>query len=211
MTLFAYAIAFSLAYVQLSVGLGALILFGAVQVTMIGSGLRTGERPGIATWLGLNCALAGLAALALPGAEAPSAVAAALMVVAGVAWGIYSLHGRGAADPLGGTAANFAWSVPLAALTLAVGWPAVHVTPGGLGYAALSGSVASGLGYALWYAALPAFSATAAAVAQLTVPVLAALGAVVLLQERVSTRLLVAAAAILGGVAVAFTGRPGRR
>jgi len=206
--LFAYAIAFSLAYVRLTVGLGALILFGAVQVTMIGSGLRTGERPGVATWLGLVCALAGLAALAVPGAETPSASAAALMVLAGVAWGVYSLHGRGASDPLRGTAVNFACSALLAGPALMLAWPALHVTPAGIGYATLSGALASGLGYALWYVALPAFSATAAAVAQLTVPVLAALGAVVLLGEGVTMRLLMAGAAVLGGVAVAFAGRP---
>jgi drug/metabolite transporter (DMT)-like permease len=208
--LFAYAIAFSLAYVRLAVGIGALILFGAVQLTMIGWGLRTGERPGVVTWLGLGCALAGLATLSLPGAEAPDASAAALMFSAGVAWGVYSLQGRGSGDPLAGTAANFAWSMPLAVVALAAAWPALHVTQEGIGYAALSGSVASGLGYALWYAALPALSATAAAVAQLVVPVLAAFGAVVLLREHVSVKLLVAGAAILGGVALAFSGRQRR-
>jgi drug/metabolite transporter (DMT)-like permease len=210
LALFAYAMAFSLAYVRLAVGMGALILFGAVQVTMIGWGLRSGERLGLATWLGLGCALAGLAALSLPGAGAPDLAAAALMIAAGVAWGAYSLQGRGSGDPLAGSAANFAWTLPLAAVALALAWPAVHASAGGIGYAVLSGSLASGLGYALWYAALPALAATAAAVAQLVVPVLAALGAVLLLGEGVSVRLLVAGTAILGGVALAFTSRPGR-
>src|SRR5215218_3037633 len=209
--LFAYAIAFSLAYVRLPVGVGALILFGAVQVTMIGWGLVRGERPESTTWLGLACAFAGLAVLALPGADAPDPSAAGLMAAAGIGWGAYSLQGRSSGDPLSGTAFNFALTLPLAIASLAVGWRSVHATPGGIGYAVLSGSLASGVGYALWYAALPALSATAAAIAQLIVPVLAAAGAVMLLGERVSLRLVLSGVAILGGVALAFSGRPGKR
>ena len=206
--LFAYAIAFSLAYVRIPVGMGALILFGAVQITMIGWGMLRGERPGTTTWVGLACALAGLAALALPGAGAPDASAAALMVAAGIAWG-RRLQGRSSGDPLSGTAVNFALTLPLALASLAVGWQTVHASRGGIGYAVLSGGIASGLGYALWYAALPALSATAAAIAQLIVPVIAAAGAVVLLGERLSLRLVLSGVAILGGVALAFGGRPG--
>jgi drug/metabolite transporter (DMT)-like permease len=205
--LFAYALAFSVAYVQLGVGIGALILFGAVQVTMIGWGIGTGERPALATWLGLGCALGGLAVLTLPGAHAPSAGAAALMCAAGVAWGAYSLLGRGAGDPIRSTAVNFGWSVPLAVVAAALAWPTVHATPRGLACAIASGSVASGLGYALWYAALPGLSATAAAISQLVVPVLAAAGAALLLGEPVTLRVVVAGGAILGGVALVLLGR----
>lgn len=202
--LFAYALAFSVAYVQLGVGAGALILFGAVQVTMIAWGLWTGERPRLATWLGLGGALAGLAVLTLPGAHAPSVGATVLMCAAGIAWGIYSLLGRGPGDPIQRTTSNFGWSVPLAVIAVAVAWPTVHTTPRGVVCAIASGSVASGLGYVLWYAALPGLSATAAAISQLVVPVLAAAGAAALLGEPVTLRVVVAGGAILGGVAVAL-------
>jgi drug/metabolite transporter (DMT)-like permease len=205
--LFAYALAFSVAYVQLGVGAGALILFGAVQVTMIAWGLRAGERPRLATWVGLGCALCGLAVLTLPGAHAPSVGAAVLMCAAGVAWGVYSLLGRGPGDPIHRTTTNFGWSVPLAVIAVAVAWPMVHTTPRGVVYAIASGSVASGLGYVLWYAALPGLSATAAAISQLVVPVLAAAGAALLLGEPLTPRLLTAGTAILGGVALALAGR----
>jgi drug/metabolite transporter (DMT)-like permease len=205
--LFAYALAFSIAYVQLGVGVGALVLFGSVQATMIGWGIATGERPGVATWLGLGCALGGLAVLTLPGTHTPSVGAAALMCAAGVAWGVYSLLGRGPGDPIRRTAANFGWSVPLALIALGAAWPTVQATPRGLACAIASGSVASGLGYALWYAALGGLSASMAAISQLVVPVLAAAGAAVLLGEPVTPRVIVAGGAILGGVALALLGR----
>jgi drug/metabolite transporter (DMT)-like permease len=205
--LFAYALMFSVAYVQLGVGAGALILFGAVQVTMIAWGLWTGERLRLATWLGLGCALAGLAVLTLPGAHAPSVAAAMLMSAAGVAWGLYSVLGRGPGDPIQRTTRNFGWSVPLAVVAVAVAWPMVHTTPRGVVCAIASGSVASGLGYVLWYAALPGLSATAAAISQLVVPVLAAVGAAALLGEPVTLRVIAAGTAILGGVALALLAR----
>jgi drug/metabolite transporter (DMT)-like permease len=205
--LFAYAAPFSYAYLQLGAGVGALVLFAAVQATMIGWGIARGERPRLAVWIGLALALGGLAGLAAPGATSPDPIGLALMTAAGIAWGVYSLRGRGApGSPLATTAANFARSVPLAAALVAIAAAASGLSASGRGLllAALSGAVASGLGYSLWYAALPGLTATRAAVLQLLVPVLAAGGGVALLDERVSSRLLVAGAAILGGVALAI-------
>jgi drug/metabolite transporter (DMT)-like permease len=209
--LFAYAAPFSFAYLRLGAGLGALVLFGAVQATMIGWGLARGERPRPVVWLGLALALGGLAGLAAPGATSPDPVGVAAMAVAGSAWGMYSLRGRSSpGDPLGTTAANFARSVPLAgALLLAValsGASELHASARGIVLAALSGAVASGLGYSLWYAALPGLTATRAAILQLLVPVLAAGGGVGLLGESLSLRLLLTGCAILGGVALAIAG-----
>lgn len=212
--LFAYAAAFSYAYLEVGASVGALILFGAVQITMIGRGIAAGERPGGLTWIGFVLAAAGLVALTLPGAEAPDLGAAALMAFAGVAWGVYSLRGRGAADPLGSTAANFAGALPLAAVLGAAAWSTAHTNATGLVLATTSGAVASGLGYSLWYAALPSLSATEAAIAQLIVPVLTAAAAVALLDEAVTPRLVVSGAAIFAGVLLALlAGRPraGRR
>ena len=202
--LFAYAAAFSFAYVDVGASVGALILFGAVQVTMIGRGLAAGERPGALTWMGLALAAGGLIALTLPGAEAPDAGAAALMAFAGVAWGVYSLRGRGAADPLRSTAANFLFTLPLAALLSAATWSAFHASQTGLLLAATSGALASGVGYSFWYAALPSLSATQAAIAQLIVPVLTAAAAVMLLDEAVTVRLLTSGSAIASGVLLAL-------
>jgi drug/metabolite transporter (DMT)-like permease len=207
--LFAYAIAFSLAYVWIGAGVGALVLFGAVQVTMIGAGLAGGERPGPAELVGLGLAMGGLGLLTLPGAHAVAPAGAALMAVAGMSWGVYSLRGRRGGRPLAVTTDNFARSVPFVA-ALAVGTLAtgrVHATALGLCYATLSGALASGVGYSLWYAALPALSATRAAILQLAVPPLAAGGAVLLLGESWSWRFVTAAGAILGGVALALLGR----
>lgn len=205
--LFAYAIAFSLAYVTLSTGTGALILFGAVQLTMILSGLRAGERPGAAEWIGLALALTGLVVLVLPGLTAPAPMGSALMATAGVAWGVYSLRGRTSAQPLLNTAGNFLLTVPGALLLVVVGGGTSSWTPRGVLLAAGSGALASGAGYAIWYAALPALTATRAALVQLLVPVLAAAGGVVLLSEGVPLRLPIAAALVLGGVALAVTAR----
>jgi drug/metabolite transporter (DMT)-like permease len=205
--LFAYAAPFSYAYLRLDAGMGALILFAAVQATMIGWGIARGERPRPAVWIGLALALGGLVGLAAPGASSPDPIGTAAMTAAGIAWGVYSLRGRSApGSPLATTAANFARSVPLAAALVAIAAAASGLSASGRGLvlAALSGAVASGLGYSLWYAALPGLTATRAAVLQLLVPVLAAGGGVGLLDERVSTRLVVAGAAILGGVALAI-------
>lgn len=207
--LFAYAIPFSYAYLEVGAGMGALILFGSVQITMISWGLLRGERPRPREWGGLGIALAGLAALTLPGAERPDLAAFSLMVTAGAAWGAYSLRGRGSTDPLGGTAGNFVLSVPLAGLwlvaaTVLPGVPALHAEAPGIALAAASGAIASGVGYALWYAALPGLTSVRAALVQLTVPVLSAAGAVVLLGEQPTARLLSSGAAVLVGVALAL-------
>jgi len=205
--LFVYAAAFSLAYVTLDTGPGALILFGAVQLTMIASGLRAGERPRPAEWVGLALALAGLVVLVRPGLTAPAPGGSLLMATAGVAWGVYSLRGRASARPLLDTAGNFLLTVPAA---LGMAWLAGrgnYWTPHGVGLAVASGALASGGGYAIWYAALPALTATRAALVQLLVPVIAALGGIVLLSETLPLRLPVAAALVLGGVALAVTSR----
>lgn len=204
LALFAYAAAFSFAYLRLDAGAGALILFGAVQVTMIGWGLSTGERPGLWTWAGLGLALAGLAALTLPSAPAPDRLAAGLMAFAGASWGAYSLMGRGRGDPIGATAANFVMAVPLAIALAGITRATVHVSRTGVLLAVVSGALASGVGYSFWYAALPSLTATQAAIAQLVVPVLTAVAAVLLLGERLTLRLVVAGSAILCGVLLAL-------
>lgn len=200
-----YVFGFSAAYRGLDAGLGALVLFGTVQVTMFAGALLAGERPGPLRWAGTAIALAGLMILLRPAGAAPSAVHAGLMIAAGIGWGIYSLRGRGAADPLAETAANFALAAPVALLVWAVrpDWPTVE----GLGLAVLSGAVASGLGYALWYAVLPRLRATSAAVSQLTVPLLAAAGGVALLGEPVTARLAVSAVLVLGGLLLSLSPR----
>ena len=201
--LFAYALAFSLAYLRLDAGTGALILFGAVQVTMIGWGMTTGHRPAPLEWLGLLVSLAGLVLLVAPGLRAPDPAGAALMALAGVAWGVYSLRGVGAADPVGANASNFIKAVPLAVVAAVVLSSVRHASPRGFLLAAISGAVTSGLGYAAWYAALPGLTPLRAAVLQLAVPVLAAAGGVALLGETVTLRLAVAGVVVLGGIALA--------
>jgi drug/metabolite transporter (DMT)-like permease len=205
--LFLYAIAFSFAYLSLSAGTGALILFGSVQMTMIFVALRSGERPHLLEWLGIVLAVSGLVYLVLPGLRAPSPLGSALMMMAGVAWGVYSLRGRGASSPLADTTGNFMRAVPLIIVLRLATLNNLHLTQPGILLAILSGAIASGLGYVIWYAALTGLTATRAAVVQLSVPVLAAWGGVVLLGEDVSLRLLLAAALILGGIALAIAGR----
>jgi drug/metabolite transporter (DMT)-like permease len=211
LALFAYAAPFSFAYVRIGVGVGALIAFGAVQTTMITWALRTGERPRPAEWAGIACAVAGLVGLVAGGLSAPDPLGAGLMLVAGVAWGAYSLMGRASVHPpLATTAANFARALPLAvALGLAaVALRSAHISARGVLLATASGAVASGIGYSLWYAALRGLSATRAAVVQLSVPVLAAAGGVLLLGETLTPRLIASGTAILGGVALAVAFRP---
>ena len=205
--LFAYAAAFSFAYVSLAVGTGALLLFGAVQATMLIAGYRRGERQGAAQVLGLAAAVAGLVYLVLPGVSAPDPVGAALMAAAGIAWGVYSLHGRSAGDPLSATAGNFLLAVPLALAFNLLFLPRLHVTPLGAAYALTSGALTSGLGYVIWYAALKGLTATRAAIVQLSVPVIAAFAGVLVLYEAVTPRLLISSCAVLGGVALAILGR----
>jgi drug/metabolite transporter (DMT)-like permease len=205
--LFLYAAPFSFAYLSLPAGTGALLLFGAVQLTMIGAGLRSGERPQPLEWIGLIAALSGLVYLNFPGLAAPSLQGALLMMLAGAAWGLYSLRGRTAGPPLVRTAESFLLATPLGLGLAAVWLPHAHLSPAGVGYAAASGALASGLGYAAWYAVLPRLSATRAGTVQLAVPVVAALAGTALLGERVSTRLALSAVAILGGVGLAISAR----
>ncbi len=206
LALFGYAAAFSFAYRDLTAGTGALLLFGAVQATMIGTGLLRGERPGAAEWLGLAVALAGLGWLVAPGVSAPPPLGAGLMVAAGIAWGIYSLGGRTQdRPPVAVTAGNFLGAAPLGLLLLA--GASLHVTPTGVIWAVLSGALSSGVGYAVWYFVLPRLTATRAATVQLTVPVIAALGGVAFLGEAISTRLVGASLLVLGGVGLAIAGR----
>ena len=204
--LFAYAIFFSYAYVRLRTGPGALLLFGAVQVTMLAAGVRAGERPRPAVWLGLVVAIAGLAALTLPSASAigTDPLGAVLMVLAGIAWGGYSLRGRGSTQPLPTTARNFALAAPLSLVTMLVLHGRAHASARGIALAICSGALASGVGYTLWYAALPSLTATRAAVAQLAVPVIAAIAGVVILREPVTLRLALAGATILFGVSLSL-------
>lgn len=210
LALFAYAAGFSLAYVRIPAGVGALLLFGCVQATMLGTGLVRGERPRALEWVGLLLALSGLVGLTAPGATAPDFVGAALMAGAGVAWGIYSLRGRGSTNPLAATARNFLLTVPMALVLSAVSvgvQGAPHATVRGVVLAVTSGALASGVGYSLWYAALPHLTATRAAIVQLSVPVLAATGGVVLLGEQVTARVVGAGSALLCGVLLALASR----
>lgn len=196
-----YAVAFSLAYIRLDTGVGALILFGGVQVTMFCGALVAREAVPAMRWAGAALALGGLAVLLWPeGSAAPAPGSAALMAAAAFGWGIYSLIGRGAKDPLAVTAANFVWSVPIAALVYLVG--ASGASGIGIGYAILSGAVTSGLGYALWYAVLPRIDATVAALAQLSVPLIALAGGMAFLGEPLTLRFAIAAAMVLGGIAL---------
>jgi drug/metabolite transporter (DMT)-like permease len=203
--LFLYAATFSFAYISLSAGTGALILFAAVQITMISVGLVTGERPEILEWLGLFIAISGLIYLVSPGITAPSILGSILMASAGIAWGIYSLRGRGASDPVGVTTDNFLRTVPLAVALIFLWLSELTITPMGFLWAAVSGSITSGLGYVLWYAALPRLTATRAATVQLAPAPLAALGGVVALSEAITLRLVIATVVILGGVGLAIS------
>ncbi len=200
--LFLYAIAFSFAYVDLHAGVGALILFGTVQTTMIVAGLLGGERMQPLQWLGLLLALIGLAVLLLPGATAPSAMHAMLMALAGLAWGLYSLLGRGGGDPVAATAGNFLRAVPMTLAATLLALPTMQIGPFGMALAIASGALASGLGYVVWYRVLPRLRATTAASAQLAVPVITAVAGVSFLAEPVTLRMLTAVPIVLGGIAM---------
>jgi len=206
--LFLYVVGFSFAYLDLSAGTGALILFGAVQATMLLSAILSGERPYFVEWFGLLLAILGLVYLILPGlTTAPSLIGSVFMVIAGVAWGIYSLRGRKTTTPLAATAGNFIRAVPLAMVVFLVSFDHIKISVEGTLAATLSGALASGIGYTIWYAALRGLSASRAATLQLTVPVLAAIGGIFLLSEVISLRLLLSAFMILGGVALAVLER----
>jgi len=202
LAMFLYAAAFSLAYVRIGAGVGALLLFGAVQASMVGWTAIRGARPRPLQAAGLAVALAGLAWLALPGANAPDPWGSALMVAAGCAWGAYSLRARAADDPLATTAHNFLLGVPLAAAFGLALLRSASATPAGIALAAASGALASGGGYVLWYAVMPELGATRAAAVQLAVPVLAGVGATAFLGERLTPRIAVAGVAILAGIAL---------
>lgn len=198
--LMVYATGFSFAYVGLPASTGALLLFGAVQVTMIGRGWWAGERLHGRQWGGLFLALIGLVMLFLPGIAAPSTTGALLLLCAGAAWGIYSLRGRGSDAPVAETAGNFLRAVPMAFVLWIIFSGSVSIDPKGLAYAAASGAVTSGIGYAVWYSLLPALGATRAAAVQLSVPVLTAAAGILLLGEPITMHLALSSTAILGGI-----------
>jgi drug/metabolite transporter (DMT)-like permease len=203
--LFIYAAAFSFAYLNLEAGAGAMLLFGAVQLSMLAWGLYRGERLGLKGCSGLVMAFAGLLILLLPGANRPPATAALLMLLAGVAWGVYSLLGRRVKDPLAATTGNFLRTVPMALVLSALLFAQARWDMPGLIYALLSGALTSGVGYAVWYSALRGLHSFQAACVQLSVPILAALAGSLLLDEALSVRLLLSAAAVLGGIALVLS------
>lgn len=205
--LFAYAICFSFSYLELTTGMGALILFGCVQATMIIAALVSGERPSVLEWGGLFIALGGLVYLVSPGLTSPPLFSSLLMAFAGVAWGFYTLRGKGSANPLADTTGNFIRSVPMVVLAALPFLSQVHYSKRGILFAVLSGAAASGIGYAVWYAALKFHTATRAAILQLSVPVLAAIGGVILLSEVITLRLSLATVLILGGIGLAILGK----
>ena len=210
LALFVYAAPFSFAYLRIGAAVGALVLFGVVQLTMIGVGIARGERLTALMWIGLVLAAGGLLVLTLPAVARPDPVGVLLMAVAGVAWAVYTLVGRGTTDPLAANARSFVWSTPLAMLLVAVARGPVTATGRGIALAVVSGAVASALGYAVWYRALPRLTVTQAAVAQLSVPVIAALGAVLMLGETLSVRLVVSGVLVLAGVAIVLSARARR-
>lgn len=210
MALFAYAACFAIAYISLPAGTGALLLFGSVQITMIGYGLWRGERLSQLQSIGLFLALAGLIGLLLPGLTTPPLPGSLLMLVAGVAWGIYSLLGKGVANPTQVTASNFLRAVPFSMGLSAVTYPQMALDLSGVGYAIASGAIASGLGYAIWYRVLPHLQATQAATVQLSVPILAAVGAILFLHESMTLRLGIATVAVLSGIALVIKQQPQR-
>lgn len=201
-TLFIYMAFFSFAYLSLAVGTGALVLFGCVQLTMFIVALKSGENFSAISWAGLALAMAGLIYLVSPGLTAPNPLGAGLMAIAGIAWGLYSLIGRSVTDPVRATAYNFIYSVPLVIVTSLIFIADLQVSMRGASLAAASGAIASGIGYVIWYAALRGLRATSAATVQLSAPVIAAIGGVILLSEEVTPRLLFASAATLGGIAL---------
>jgi len=203
----AYAICFSLAYLGVTAGTGALILFGSVQLTMLSISIAKGERPPLLEWLGLIIAVGGLVYLVLPGLAAPPLNSSLLMAVAGASWGFYTLRGKKSGDPLGETTGNFVRTLVIVPVLALVFWSGLHLSTQGTLLAILSGAVTSGIGYAVWYAALKHHTATRAAVLQLAVPVIAAVIGILLLAETASTRLVIAGSLVLGGIGLTIVGR----
>lgn len=204
LALFTYATAFSFAYIGLSAGIGALLLFTAVQATMVGYGLWLGDTLRPMQLVGLVAAFMGMVLLLLPesGIVAPPLGSAALMVIAGIAWGVYSLRGRSALDPTAATQGNFLRTLPLVAALLASSFPWLRGDMSGLGFAVASGALASGGGYAVWYSVTPFLRPAQAATVQLSAPLIATVAGVLLLGETMSMRQVLAGAAILGGILV---------
>lgn len=205
--LFSYAVCFSFAYLGLSTGTGALILFGSVQMTMVVVSLIKGERPKMLEWLGLFVAVGGLVYLVFPGLASPPIISSALMAAAGISWGAYTLRGRSSADPLADTMGNFVRTLPMIAVVAIAFIPHIHLSTRGIILAILSGSLASGVGYTVWYAALKFHTATRAAVLQLAVPVIAAVGGIIFLAETASARLWIAGVLILSGIGLTILAR----
>jgi drug/metabolite transporter (DMT)-like permease len=205
--LFAYAVCFSFAYINLTTATGALVLFGSVQTTMIFVALLKGERPKILEWLGLIFALGGLIYLVFPGLSSPPLLSSALMATAGIAWGFYTLRGKASENPLAETMGNFVRAVPMMILVFLFFLSQIHLSQKGILLAVLSGAIASGVGYSIWYSVLKFHTATRAAILQLSVPALAGIGGVIFLAETVSLRLVSATVLILGGIALAILGR----
>lgn len=204
--LFVYAVAFSFAYTQMSVATGALVLFAAVQASMMGVGFWNGERLRPLEWIGVVSAATGFVSLLLPGVTAPPLWGVALMSAAGAAWGLYSLRGRDSRSAISDTAGNFVWAVPFALATSIIHFNTMKFTTAGVSLAVTSGALASGVGYVIWYAALRGLSAMQASLVQLLVPVFAAAAGVIILTEPVTLRFLASAALILGGVAMGVAG-----
>ena len=205
--LFLYALTFSFAYISLDTGTGALILFGSVQITMILVSIVSGNRLYPTEWLGVLIAFIGFVYLVLPGVSAPPMAGFLLMTSAGIAWGIYTLRGRESINPLMDTAYNFAYAIPLVIVLFLVTFDTAELTPKGVALAALSGGLASGVGYTIWYAALRGLTSTQAAVVQLSVPVIAAFGGIVIVSEPLTARLAIATLFILGGILVVILSR----
>jgi drug/metabolite transporter (DMT)-like permease len=202
--LFGYAIFFSVAYLMLGAGLGALILFTSVQMSMLGWAVFKGDRPGVIEWVGIAVAIASLTYLVSPGLTAPHPLGTVLMALAGASWAVYSLIGRGSKSPLSDTTGNFVRCIPIAIALAGFGLLTTNVSWDGVAYAVASGAIASGLGYAVWYLALPSLSRVNASTVQLTVPAIAAAGGVLFIGEAITLRLTIASIGILGGVAIAL-------
>lgn len=205
--LFVYAAAFSMAYVSLSTGIGALFLFGSVQMTMIVAAIKSGEKIGPMQWVGSTAAICGLFYLVLPGISAPNHLGAMLMCVSGIAWGVYSIRGKYVSASFAMTAGNFTRSAPMALIVSLIAFHRVHLDAFGILLALISGIVTSGLGYVLWYMTLHRLTITQASVLQLTVPVLSTLGGIAFLSEQLSARLIIASAMILGGMVLTLVKR----
>jgi drug/metabolite transporter (DMT)-like permease len=205
--LFVYALSFSFAYVSLDTATGALILFGAVQITMVIAGLRSASRLSLLEWAGLAIAFGGFVYMVLPGVDMPAPFGLGLMTCAGVAWGIYSLLGRGSKAPLADTATNFLRTLPFTLFVLIFAIDQGYWSQEGLILAIVSGGVTSGLGYAIWYRALAGLTTTQAAVVQLLVPVFAAIGGILFADELLTTRLMFAALLVLGGILMVVIGQ----